>query len=77
MLSVQVPPFGKKKRTGAFGQRHHRTVFAIGGKHTVEAGQVDSGFRHQSSQPGDKIQGLENDMGRAIPIRCLADVVHP
>ncbi len=37
----------------------------------METGQIDSGFRHQGGQPGDKIQGLEDDMRGAIPTRRL------
>ena len=39
-----------------FGGRHQRTVFAVRGKDTVEACQVDAGPGHQSSQLGDEIQ---------------------
>ena len=30
-----------------FCRRHQRTVFAVRGKHTVKARQIDSGLRHQ------------------------------
>ena len=35
------------------------------------ARQVDSRLRHERGQPGDKIQRLEDDMGRAIAVRGL------
>ena len=37
----------------AFGGRHINTVFAVGGKNPVEAGQVYSRFRHQCRQLGN------------------------
>jgi len=35
------------------GRRHQRTVLAIGCKHTMKAGQVNPGFRHQRNQSRD------------------------
>ena len=52
----------------------------------METSQVDTGFRHQGSQPGDEIQGLEDDVrgdmpktltklaGQAFAVRCLEPV---
>ena len=49
----------------AFGWRHIKTVFAVGGKYTVETGQVYSRFRHQCRQLGNEIQRLKDAVGSA------------
>ena len=41
------------------------------GEHAVESSQVSPGLRHQGSKPSHEIQWLEDDVGSAIPIRCL------
>ena len=38
-----------------FGGRYQGTMLAVGGKHTVKAGEVDFGLGHQRRQPGDKV----------------------
>jgi len=38
------------------GGRHLRTVFAVGGKHAVEASEVYPRFGHQGGQAGDEVQ---------------------
>jgi len=55
---------------------HQRTVFAVRGKHTVKARQIDSGLRHQGGQFGDEIHRLKDDVGRPIPVRRLELVTH-
>ena len=40
------------------GGRHQSAVLAIGGKYTVETGQVYSRFRHQCRQLGNEIQRI-------------------
>ena len=37
----------------------------------MKAGQVDAWLGHQGSQPGHEVQGVEDDMGGAVPVRCL------
>lgn len=37
------------------GRCHPRTVFAVGGEDTVEAGQVDSWHRDQGGELGDEV----------------------
>lgn len=48
------------------GGRHQSAVLAIGGKYTVETGQVYSRFRHQCRQLGNEIQRLKDDVGSAV-----------
>ena len=50
----------------AFGWRHISTVFAVGGKYTMEPSQVYSRFRHQCRQLGNEVQRFEDDMRGAI-----------
>ena len=52
-----------------------RPAFSVRRKRTVKARQVDTWLRHQSG----KVQRLEDDMGRAVPVRCLQWVApaHP
>lgn len=49
------------------GRSHQIPVFAVGGKHTVVTGEVDSWPRHQGRQPGNEIQRLKDDVRGAIP----------
>ena len=51
------------------GRGYPCSMFAVRGKHTVESGQIDSGFGHQGRQFGNEVHRLEDDVGRAIPIR--------
>ena len=53
------------------GWCYQRPVFAVGREHPMKSGQVDSGFGHQSNQPGDEIQWFEYDMGGAVGIGCF------
>ena len=53
------------------GRCHLRAVLAVWRKHAMETGQVDPRFRHQSCQPGNEVQRLEDDMRRAVSIRRL------
>lgn len=46
-------------------------VLAIGGKYTVETGQVYSRFRHQCRQLGNEIQRLKDDVGSAVVVGRL------
>ena len=46
-------------------------MLAIRREHAVESSQVSPGLRRQGSKPSDEIQWLEDDVGSAIPIRCL------
>ena len=48
-----------------------RAIAAVGRKHPVEASEVDPRLRHQGCQPGDKIQRLEDDVRRAVPVGRL------
>ena len=47
---------------------HHGTVLAVGGKHAVEAGQVDARPGHQGRQLGDELQRLKDDVGGPVPV---------
>ena len=50
---------------------------AVRRKDPVEAGEVDPRPGHQGGQPGDKIERLEDDVRRAVPIggfQLLADI---
>ena len=52
-------------------------MFAVRRKDPVEAGEVDPGPGHQGGQPGDKIERLEDDVRRAVPIwgfQLVADI---
>jgi hypothetical protein len=46
-------------------------VFAVRRKHPVETGEIESRLGHQGRQPGDEVEGFEDDMGRAIAVRRL------
>ena len=50
---------------------HRCAVLAVGGKHAMEARQVDLGLGHQGREPGDEVERLEDDMGGAIAVRRL------
>ena len=52
-------------------QSHPRAVVAARREYTVEARQVDPQWRHQRRQAGDAVQRLENDVRRAVAVRCL------
>ena len=41
----------------------------------MKSRQVDTGLRHKSGQSCDEVQGVEDDVGRAVPVRCLQLVV--
>ena len=51
-----------------FGRRHLDTVFAVRCEHTVESGEVDPWLGNQSSQLGNEIQRLKDDVRRAITV---------
>ena len=46
-------------------------MLAIGGKYTVETGEVDSWLWHQCGEAGNEIQWLEDDVRGAVPVRRL------
>jgi hypothetical protein len=48
------------------GRRDPGPVGAVGCKHPVEAGQVQSRRRDERGQPGDEIQRLEDHVGSAV-----------
>ena len=61
----------------SLGRCHQAAASAVRREYAMEARQVDSGLRHQCSQPGDEIQWLEDDMRCAILVRrfqWVADV---
>lgn len=37
----------------------------------MKAGKVDSRPGHRRRQPGNEVQGFENDVGGTVPARCL------
>ncbi len=51
------------------GRGYPCSMFAVRGEYTVKPRQVDSGFGYQGRQSGNEIHRLEDDVGRAIPIR--------
>ena len=55
----------------SFCRCNQRTMLAIRCEHAVESSQVNPGLWHQSSKPSNEIKWLEDDVGSAIPIRCL------
>jgi len=61
-----------------FGGRHQRTVLAVRSEYTVKAGEgeVDAWLGHQGGEPGDEVQGLENDMRGAVAIRDFQLTAH-
>jgi hypothetical protein len=58
------------------GLGHLRAVGAVGGKHAVEAGEIDARFGHQRGQPGDEIQRLEEHLRGAVRVGRLQLVAH-
>ncbi len=40
------------------------------------AGQIHPRFRHHSRQAGDEVQGFQDDVGGAVPVRCLERIAH-
>lgn len=52
------------------------SMFAIGSEHAVESSQIDTGFGHQGSQPGNEIQRFEDHMSSPIAERSLEFVAH-
>ena len=48
------------------GGRHLRSVLAIGGEDSVEPRAIDPWLGDQGGEPGDKVQGLEDDVRGAI-----------
>ncbi len=42
----------------------------------METSEVHPQCRHQSSQAGDEVQRLENDVGGAIAVRCFEGIAH-
>jgi hypothetical protein len=70
MLTSPTPP----------GLGHPSPVTAVGGENPVEPYQVGPRLGHQRYQPGDEVQGLENDVRSAVAVRGLqlvADVAVP
>ena len=61
MLAAPAPP-----RRG-----HPRAILAVRREYTVEACQIDPQFRPQRRQAGDAVEGLEDDVRRAVSVRCL------
>jgi hypothetical protein len=52
-----------------FGRGHPRSVFSVRGEYTVEARQVNSGFRHKGREFRNEIHRLKDHVSRAISIR--------
>ena len=55
----------------AFCRCYQSTMFAVWRENTMESSQVNPGLRHQGNKPSHEMQWLEDDVGSAIPIRCL------
>ena len=60
----------------SFGRRHINPVLAVWPKDPVEASEVNSGFWHQGSQPGNKVSWFKDHMGSAITVGRLEFIVH-
>ena len=60
-----------------FGQRYQCTMFAVVSKNAMETSEINPPFGHQDGQSGNELHGLENHIGRALPVGCsrlVADV---
>jgi hypothetical protein len=68
---LPIPRRGMLASPAPLGRRHPRAVFAVRRKHPVETGEIESRLGHQGRQPGDEVEGFEDDMGRAIAVRRL------
>ncbi len=53
------------------GGRHQRTMFTVGRKHAMKAGEIDAWLWYQCGEASDKIQWLEYHMRGAVPVRRL------
>ena len=42
----------------------------------MEAGEVDTRLRYQGGHAGDEVEWFEDDMGGAVPVRCLERIAH-
>ena len=58
LILCPLPHFGFSSFT-SFCRRHPCSILAIGRKHPVKAGKMDSWFGYQGGQPGDEIQWFE------------------
>ncbi len=53
---------------------HPRSLAAVGGEDVAVSAEIDSGPGHQSGQPRDEVQRLEDDMGGAVTVGGLEPV---
>ena len=51
--------------------RNECTMFAVGRKHPVKAGQVNSWLGHQGRQSSHEVHGFEDDVRGAVAVRGL------
>jgi hypothetical protein len=66
LFGCSVHGFSTRIALSAFGRRHINTLFAVGGKYSMEPCQIHSRLRDQRRQLGNEIQRFEDDMGGAI-----------
>ena len=55
----------------ASGRGHLLTQMMVGREDAVRTGEIDARAGHECRRPGDEIQGVEDDMRGAIPVRRL------
>lgn len=58
------------------GWRDQSAPAVIWRQNTVLAGEVDTGFGYQGSQPGNEVHRFEGHLCRSIPVRDLQGVDH-
>ena len=55
----------------ASGRGHLLTQMMVGREDAVRTGEIDARAGHECRRPGDEIQGVEDHMRGAIPVRRL------
>ena len=65
--------FGRDSVT-APGRRDLLSQMTVGREEPMEAGQIHAWFGHQSGQPGNEVERLENDVGGAVAVRGFQGV---
>lgn len=60
----------------ALGGCHLHPVLAVGGKDSVESGEIDPRLGYQCYQFRDEVQRLKDDMRGAITVRGFQFIAH-
>ena len=47
----------------------HQVVLTVGRKHAMKSTQIDARLEYQNRQPSNKVEGLEDNVRRAVPVR--------